>query len=332
MSSLNRLKWLIDVMARSSLIREEHYLFRLQKAEEFRIQNIDTRSSGMPTKHHNLYASIHLDSVFYAMRTIESMHGAMAAAFEFGQEECDLNKVVSILLEPGRRRLENIGNILTNDTVSDTVICLVSAIMNFHNEDKTLPNDFKDLISPTLSWVREFGAISMEYWNTFKTFRDAYAHNFRLIFPKAIETMPNKNYDNWIIGHLSSAPDLAEEFILVGEPQRIAMTELGRCLGAIERWVYTNILYGLLNGKKPILPRAVFFLEKENLVRYENIWNAQGYTIDNPLLMHKGGSDVSCQLDLHVRLMELRVKYGPRLVAKGKEGTEIDILSKYKKK
>lgn len=320
-----KLSWVLTVMEHSAEVRREHFRYRDEFNKQFITKKIDIDlKTGKLMKNKDMYGAIHVDYIFSVIRSIESFHGALIAAFELTKESSNLQRVIDIIMNPTSHR-GGVMDLLMREQLSEQKICrlmCISQLTTFSSEEQAA---LRRIFTPMFEHFKAYAFFSQKYWELFQSVRHVYAHNYRFLFYDGVIPGHRPRVDETVIGFINPPDPTEHESVYIGAIQRIAMGELASRLNGMERWVYTNMRLCTKNGCEPILPPSVGFLTEEQKKEYQTIWKAQEYDFPDPERATKMFADVGGQIALHMKFLKQLDRWGFKIPIVDQHGIESEI-------
>jgi hypothetical protein len=254
--------------------RMEFYKFR-KKQNDWIIAEGDKFESD----NRAIYEFMHIEHIFAMIQSVESFHGAIASALLLVQfKESGLRKVIASLIEP--RNLNNVRNLLDNESISIQNLCDMFVITNPEKLPAPLNARVGRLLLPTLDLIETMAIWSLKYWQAFKKTRNVYAHNYRFVFLEHFLNFKKNDIVDSIVGFLDNKTESLIEAVYVGPLQRIAMFELSMQIAQIEQWIYQNMRDFIRNDYKASLPLGLKYHSERAQNEYLAIRQSQGINLE----------------------------------------------------
>lgn len=318
------LSWLLDILTKASGIRMNFYKQQQMVAEDFVRKIKMDEKTGAIVESSEMYCAAHANLIFLTNQTIESFHGTLTAANYLSGKRRNLAKVCSILLDP-RNDKGGIISTLRKGSLSLKTRSSVISIPRLEFFQEPDRSDLNRMFMPCFERFDICTKYSLDYWDTLKPVRNAYAHNYRFIFYNVSAPIDKPQFDEAGLGLLPqeldnsftellredaiAVSDFMKDMVYVGFIQRMATGKLVSLLTMFERWIYRNMRNTIWNGDEPILPESVPYLSNNDRERYTEIRDTQQYNISIPKRRDYGKYDKENQENLHKRfLFELQSK------------------------
>ena len=129
----DKLVWTLHQLIRSSKIRGKYFKHINEFYSQYIANNITPDSrTGVFTENKEIYDAIHSDFIFRVLGVIESLQGAMAAAWKYSVPgRRNLESILSILVDP-RGHKGDVEKHLRENSLTEKTICRLFAIHFFH--------------------------------------------------------------------------------------------------------------------------------------------------------------------------------------------------------
>lgn len=293
--------WTLDAMQRSSIVREQYY--RQHDALLGPLKAFDPQRF----RNNNLMHVIMVDLLFTSIRSIEAFLGAVGVSWQISAK----NPNVSVeglhkwLLRPESDTFKEIQSILSERGIDRDTLCKLCGFpipesLKIEKEDRKI---LWDVYDETLKRMKVYGFFAFWYLNEFKEVRNVYSHNMRFLFLNIIQHSGLERADT--IGLLGSEERGPDYLILICESQRRALGELTVRLCQLERTLYENIKFAVLNDCKPVPPVSLVSIPDELREDLKRIKEALGFEwiIPSILIEIRDNKSIETQFQLHSDLL-----------------------------
>ena len=307
------LSWMLDILNKASRVRKNFYKQQQNVAEEFTRKIKIDDATGAVIENTDSYCAAHVNLFFLAHQTIESFHGTLTAANSLSRN-ADLLKVCSILLDPTNCKGEIISKLKRGSISPKSRLSMMALprIDRFQEPDKS---ELNRMLASCFTRFEVYAKYSIKYLDLLKPVRDVYAHNYRFIFYDVSAPPKRPQFDESAVGLLPrvidkflskdniSASALMKNIKYVGFLQRLATGKLVSELTMFERWIYVNMRNRLWNNDVPVLSEKIPYLSVDDMKRYGEIRESQGYNFTIPKRNDYAKYSKKKQEQLHKRFL-----------------------------
>lgn len=247
-----RMIWSLDVLQKSSVVREKYY-----KQHDAVLGPSDGYNPQL-NQDNNLIRLIMVDLVFTLIRSIESFVGAVGVGWKISTEKPKMSakSLHRWLLRPGDT-LAEVREILSDNKIDKITLCKLCGFpvpddLNIERGDQI---NLWRVYDETLKRIKTYGFFASHYFDEFKEVRNVYSHNMRFLFLNVLQSNGLEEADT--VGLLGSKKRSPNYLLLICESQRKAIRELTIQLCKLERILYENLKFCVLNDCTPVPPASL---------------------------------------------------------------------------